>query len=86
MFAQTIGVINCRTTASLGKFALNKNSFAVRCAYSIEMKAATGASLQIIHDGPIEVYNDGQLVTESESSKVETKTIRKTKLFAVGFH
>ena len=86
MFAQTVGVIDFGTTESFGKFAFNKNSFAVRCVYSIEVKTAGSASYQIIHNGPIKVYNDGQLVAESGSAEVGTKTITKAKPFAAGFH
>lgn len=40
MFAETVNAINFETRALFGKYKFNENSFAVRCAYSINVKTA----------------------------------------------
>ncbi len=86
MFAQTVGDINFGSTASFGKFKFNTNSFAVRCVYSIEVKTPGIASYKIVHNGPIKVYNDGQLLASSKSVEEGTTTSTKPKTFKAGFH
>lgn len=85
-FATNVGDINFQNTASFDSVPFNQNSFAVRCTFSIEVETPASISYKLVHNGPVKIYNDNQLVAESDSSALNSMTETPAKQFSAGLH
>lgn len=81
-----VGDINFHDTAGFGRFAFNKNTFAVRCIFSIQLYEKSTLRYRLVHSGPVRLFSDTTLVGGSNSLEANQTTYTKPRVFGEGLH